>query len=92
MHAQAQKKMYKVLIPIEKKGGGATYWMRVGTGFTSKDSSSLNLYIDAFPSGDNKMLHVRELDEEDLQRRDQRADRRTETTLLPSAAADDVPF
>ena len=91
MHAQAQKKMYKVLVPIEKKGGGKTYWMRVGTGFTAKDQTSLNLIIDAVPIGVNK-FHVRELDEEDLQRRDQRGNGRNDNTLLPSAETGDIPF
>jgi len=70
MHAR----MMKVVAPIERKDG-TTYWMRVGTGFPGKDPSTLNLFIDAFPTGAVKMLHVREMDEEDLKpRRDRRVD------------------
>jgi hypothetical protein len=93
MHAQATKKMFKVLIPVEKKGGG-TYWMRVGTGFPGKDGgTSLNLYVDAFPAN-AKMLHVREMDEEDLQRiSDRRVDRRPiNEPVTAEAAGQDLPF
>lgn len=66
------KKMYKVLSPIEKKGGG-TYWMRIGTGYTNRDDS-LNLYLDAIPPTNAKSnryeLQIRELTEEDLRKRD----------------------
>jgi hypothetical protein len=58
--------MFKVISPIEKKEGGK-YWMRVGTGFTNKDDS-INIYLDAWPK--NFQLQLRELDEEDLRRRD----------------------
>jgi hypothetical protein len=61
-----QKRMFKVISPIQKKEGG-TYWMRVGTGFTNKDDS-INIYLDAWPK--NFQLQLRELDEEDLRRRD----------------------
>ena len=62
-----QKRMYKVLCPIERKDGG-TYWMRLGTGFTNKDDS-LNIYLDAMPT---KLTHlqIRPMDEEDLRRRE----------------------
>ena len=63
----AQKKMYKVLSPLEKKGGG-TYWMRVGTAYTNKDDS-INLYLDAMPPPNPRSqrfeLNVREYTEED---------------------------
>ena len=67
-----QKKMYKVISPIEKKGGG-TYWMRVGSAFTNRDDS-INLYLDAVPAPNGKSsryeLQIRELNEEDLRRRE----------------------
>jgi hypothetical protein len=67
-----QKKMYKVISPIEKKGGG-TYWMRVGSAFTNRDDS-INLYLDAVPVPNGKSsryeLQIRELTEEDLRRRE----------------------
>jgi hypothetical protein len=66
------KKMYKVLSPIEKKGGG-TYWMRLGVGYTNRDDS-LNLYLDAMPPTNGKSnryeLQIRELTEEDLRKRE----------------------
>lgn len=67
-----QKKMYKVISPIEKKGGG-TYWMRVGSAFTNRDDS-INLYLDAVPAPNGKSsryeLQIRELNDEDLRRRE----------------------
>ena len=61
-----QKKMFKVLTAIEKRDGG-TFWMRVGSGFTNRDNS-VNIYLDVIPK--NFQLQLRELDEEDLRRRD----------------------
>ena len=67
-----QKKMYKVIHAVEKKGGG-TYWMRVGSAFTNRDDS-INLYLDAIPAPNGKSLRyelqIRELDAEDLRRRE----------------------
>ena len=67
-----QKKMYKVISPIEKKGGG-TYWMRVGSAYTNRDDS-INLYLDAVPVPNGKSsryeLQIRELTEDDLRRRE----------------------
>ena len=63
--------MFKVLSAIEKRDGG-TFWMRVGSGFTNRDNS-VNIYLDVIPK--NFQLQLRELDEEDLRKRDpQRAD------------------
>lgn len=64
-----QKRMYKVLCPIEKKDGG-TWWMRLGTGFTNKDDS-INVFLDAVPVGAKEVkLQLREFTEEDLRARD----------------------
>ena len=67
-----QKKMYKVISAMEKKGGG-TYWMRIGSAFTNRDDS-INLYLDAMPApnGNSRRyeLQIRELDAEDLRRRE----------------------
>ena len=60
-----QKRMYKVISPIEKKGGG-TFWMRTGSAFTNKDDS-INVYIDAVPK--NHQFQLRELTEEELSRK-----------------------
>jgi hypothetical protein len=65
-----QKKMFKVLamLPYTKPTGEkGTRWMRVGTGFENKDSS-VNIQLDLMPK--NFELHVRELDEDDLRKRD----------------------
>ena len=64
------KKMYKIIAAMNKKGGG-TYWMRVGAGFTNRDNS-INLVIDAIPAPQEQSykLQLRELDAEDLRRRE----------------------
>ena len=59
--------MYKVLSMIPKKDGG-TYWMRTGSAFTNKDDS-INVILDALPRGEWK-FQLRELDEEDLRKRE----------------------
>jgi hypothetical protein len=58
--------MFKVLSAIDKRDGG-TFWMRVGSGYTNRDNS-VNIYLDVIPK--NFQLQLRELDEEDLRRRD----------------------
>ena len=67
-----QKRMFKVICPIEGRDGGNTWWMRCGTGFTNKDES-INLYLNALPlqikDGQVK-LQIRELTEEELKQRD----------------------
>lgn len=90
MHAPmgTKARMFKVLVPVEKKDG-TTFWMRVGSGFPGKDPTTFNLYIDAFPTN-SKMLHVREMDEEDLQ---PRKDKRAEVGDVPTnPRRDDLPF
>ena len=103
-----QKKIYKILSPLEKKGGG-TYWMRVGTGYTNRDDS-INLYLEAIPPPNSTShryeLHIREFTEED--RRKMESARKSDSTdlggvgggPLPSSravtaglgSANDVPF
>lgn len=61
-----QKKMFKVLSAIDKRDGG-TFWMRVGSGYTNRDNS-VNIYLDVIPK--TFQLQLRELDEEDLRKRD----------------------
>jgi len=91
------KRMYKVISPIERKDGGK-FWMRVGSAFTNKDDS-INVYLDAVPASVNGQvtLQVRELTEEDLR---PRADKRA-SSPSPYAAnhagatvstAQDLPF
>lgn len=83
-----KKKMFKVLSPVEKHGGG-TLWLRLGTAFTNKDES-INLYLDGLPT--NGQLHLREMTEEDFAaHRREDAPSRAMPTAQPAAAAD-VPF
>jgi hypothetical protein len=63
-----QKKMFKVLSSIDKRDG-TSFWMRVGSGFTNKDNS-VNIYLDVIPK--SFQFQLRELDEEDLRRRESR--------------------
>jgi hypothetical protein len=92
-----EKQMYKVLSPIEKRGGGH-YWMRLGSAFRNKDNS-INVYLDAIPKGLDWKFTLRELDEEDLRKREAYGGGGgTSTTLglgvggTASAATDPVPF
>src|SRR5262249_10561693 len=61
-----QKRTFKVLAAIPKRDGGH-YWMRCGNGHTNKDDS-INVYLDAVPR--DLKFTLRELDEEDLRKRD----------------------
>lgn len=89
-----QKRMYKVITPIEKKDGGK-YWMRIGSGFTNKDES-INIYLEAIPVSHGKelTLQLRELTEEDFRRS---SDKRNTTAFVPPsnpmpASPDALPF
>ena len=65
-----QKKMFKVITPIEKANGGGKYWMRLGTAFTNKDES-INVYLDAIPVNQKEWtLQLREMDEEDFKKKE----------------------
>jgi hypothetical protein len=78
-----QKKMFKVLSAIDKRDG-TTFWMRVGSGFTNRDNS-VNIYLDVLPK--TFQFQLRELDEEDLRRREaRRSDPSGEQGFTPSAA------
>jgi hypothetical protein len=61
-----QKKAFKVLAAIPKKDG-SHFWMKCGSGHTNRDDS-INVYLDAVPK--DLKFQLRELDEEDLRRRD----------------------
>jgi hypothetical protein len=61
-----QKRTFKVLAAIPKRDGGH-FWMRCGNGHTNKDDS-INVYLDAVPR--DLKFTLRELDEEDLRRRE----------------------
>ncbi len=64
------KRMFKVMTRVEFKNGTGGYWMRVGSGFENKDSS-FNIHLEAMPKSFD--LHIRELDEEDLRKREKYA-------------------
>jgi hypothetical protein len=100
-----QKRMFKVISPIDKKDG-STYWLRCGTGYVNKDNS-INIYLDAIPcSGKDRgvTLQIRELTEDDMRERsEKRASYSSRGTLDPtfmtspaapqsSAANDNPPF
>jgi hypothetical protein len=84
------KKMFKVMCPIERKDG-STFWMRVGSAFPNKDDS-VNVYLDVLPA--NQKLQLRELTEDDLRERDQRRGARptSEAPRPMPAATDSLPF
>jgi hypothetical protein len=75
----------KVLCPLERNG--KTYWLRIGTAFVNKDGST-NVLLDAYPS--NQKLHIRDLDERDLEPR-RRRDGESEGGFA-AQPQDDVPF
>jgi hypothetical protein len=87
-----EKKQFKLLAMVPKHGGG-TYWMRCGTAFTNKDDS-INVYLDALPKGAEWKFQLRELDEEDLRRRE--GHRATQSPALGAPAlggsAEPLPF
>jgi hypothetical protein len=58
--------MFKVLAAIPKRDGGH-FWIRCGNGHTNKDDS-INVYLDVVPR--DLKFTLRELDDEDLRRRD----------------------
>src|ERR1043165_9895801 len=75
MFQDANKKMFKVISPVEKRDGGK-YWMRCGVGYRNKDES-INMYIDAFPitagkDGKPRTLQLREMTEEELRERSEK--------------------
>src|SRR4051812_13017018 len=87
--ALVQKKMFKVICPIEKKGGGK-FWMRLGSAFANKDDS-INVYLDAVPK--NLEFQLRELTEEELSRKSSYGDS-AGAKPLPSAGGNlnQIPF
>ena len=93
-----QKKMYKVLVSIPKHDGTGEWSMRVGNAFENRDGS-MNAYLDAVPTHLNPKggitLHIRELDERDLQQREAyrvAKQNRTASPAQPSSAAESLPF
>ena len=92
-----QKKMFRVLTPIERDG--KTYWVRTGVGFTNKDDS-INIHLDVLPT--NGRLQLRDFEEDD--RRDganaganpgANGGRRSSfppNSVVPATKTDNLPF
>lgn len=100
-----QKRMFKVISPIERKDGGK-YWIRLGSAYVNKDNS-INVYLDAMPlvpgkDGQGVTLQLRELTDDELRERAEKkasyAARGTLHQFSPpaqasaSAGPDAVPF
>ena len=90
------KKMWKVISPIEK-ADGTKFWMNCGRAFTNKDES-INVYLNALPLGVKEVtLQLRELTEEELRERaEKRASFAASRNSGPGATAtgvqDYIPF
>ena len=78
-----QKRTYKVLAAIPKRDGGH-FWMKCGAGHTNKDDS-INIYLDVVPR--DLKFTLRELDEEDLKRREAYRANHSESAGPPSGDA-----
>jgi hypothetical protein len=104
----AARRSYKVLAAIQRYDGQGEWLMRVGTAYQNRDES-INIYLDALPlAGSNGKirLQIRELDANDLARREQyrasaaAAARGHDPAAFappppsggPPAAANDLPF
>jgi hypothetical protein len=90
-----QRKMFKVMTFVQRKDG-TKYSVRCGSAYENRDNS-LNVYLDTFPK--TFELNIRELDEADLRKRDDRERDRdanlfnaTANTNSTSAAAESAPF
>lgn len=89
-----EKRTFKVMAPIARHDGGH-WWMRCGTAYTNRDNS-INIYLDAMPR--DMKFTLRELDEEDLRKRDAAragdlagAARTAAPPLIPTPADDGLP-
>lgn len=83
-----QKRTFKVMAAIPKRDGGH-FWMRCGAAHTNKDDS-INIYLDVVPK-DFKFT-LRELDEEDLRKREAyRASHPDTGGDSPGAPSSDAP-
>ena len=83
-----QKRTFKVLAAIPKRDGGH-WWMKCGAGHTNKDDS-INVYLDAVPR--DLKFTLRELDEEDLRRREAYRATHGEGGAAAPPSTDPTPF
>ncbi len=68
-----QKKVFKVVSPIERKDGSGVWWMRCGSAYVNKDES-INVYLESLPlaavtKGEGIKIQLRELTDEELRER-----------------------
>lgn len=67
-----QKKVFKVLCPIERANGTGVWWMKCGSAYGNKDDS-INIYIEAIPiaglTKEGLKVQLRELTDEELRER-----------------------
>lgn len=90
------KKMFKVICPVERAGGGGTWWMRVGNAFLNRDDS-INVYLESLPltglaKNDGIKLQLREYTEVELRERaEKRASYASRGTLDPNGLPS-VPY
>ena len=75
MFQETNKRMFKVISPVEKRDGGK-WWMRCGIGYRNKDES-INMYIDSLPitagkDGKPLTLQLREMTEEEMRERSEK--------------------
>lgn len=84
---QAELRTWKAVYTIvERQGSEKKYWVRIGSAFVNQDQS-LNVKLDAMPV--NGSIHIRDIDEEELERARQRRAARTSAppTLMAGGAA-----
>jgi len=85
-----QKRMFKVISPVDKDGGG-TWWLRCGSAFVNKDNS-INVYLDALPlrtkPGEGVKLQLREYTEDELR---ERAEKKSTYSARGTLAHDFTP-
>lgn len=68
-----QKKVFKVVCPIDRRDGSGVWWMRCGSAYGNKDES-INVFLEALPlaavtKGEGLKIQLRELTEEELRER-----------------------
>ena len=84
---QAELRTWKAVYTIvERQGHEKKFWVRIGSAFVNQDQS-LNVKLDAMPV--NGSIHIRDIDEEELERARQRRVARTSgaATLMAGSAA-----
>ncbi len=68
---------------VERQGSEKKYWVRIGSAFVNQDQS-LNVKLDAMPV--NGSIHIRDVDEEELERARRRRMERAAQVAVGGAA------